>query len=124
MLSAEKRLNLLYKLTDHSRDSGFRNKVLVNLMMILHSSTISPTARMLGFCSFPHAYGITIGRGCEVGRECTIYHHVTLGQIRGKYPVIGSGVTIYPHSIILGETIIEDGAVVPPGTMIKNGLIK
>jgi bifunctional UDP-N-acetylglucosamine pyrophosphorylase/glucosamine-1-phosphate N-acetyltransferase len=41
----------------------------------------------------------------------------------GPYVTIGHDVTIYPNTYLYGHTAVEDGAVVMPGTFVRNGRI-
>ena len=38
----------------------------------------------------------------------------------GPYVKIGHDVTIYPNTYLYGKTVVEDGAVVMPGTMVRD----
>ena len=63
------------------------------------------------FC-IKHPLNIAIGEGCVIGDNVTIYHSVTLGQKKGKYPQIKDNVLIYPNSVIVGGITIENNSVI------------
>ena len=67
----------------------------------------------LGLCaqfedipSFPHGlYGIIISHNAKIGKNCTIYHQVTIGS---GAAVIGDNVTIGAGAKIIGNVTIGD----------------
>lgn len=65
-----------------------------------------------------HLQGITIGSGVIIGDDCTIYQQVTLGKEKGKFPVIGNGVTIYAGAKVIGGVSVGDGAVVGANAVV------
>jgi serine O-acetyltransferase len=73
---------------------------------VAHAATIGPGLNL------PHPIGIVVGGGVRLGRNVTIYHHVTLGAHHGAYPAVGDGVVIYPGSVIVGGVEIGDRATV------------
>lgn len=60
-----------------------------------------------------HPTNVMIGRGVEIGKDCLIFHNVTLGtgQISGS-PKIGNNVDIYPGACVLGGITIGDRSMV------------
>lgn len=68
----------------------------------------------------PHAHNIVLGNGCRIGNYCTIYHDVTVGQNRGKYPVVGDHVIIYTGAKIIGDVHIGDWAVIGANAVVTN----
>ena len=72
---------------------------------------------------FPHPIGIVINGNAKIGRNCTIFHNVTIGDsMSGKpenrYPTIGDNVTIYANSVIIGGITIGDNAVIGAGSVV------
>jgi serine O-acetyltransferase len=65
-----------------------------------------------GLCLY-HPANIMIGRGVEIGEDCSIYHEVTLGtgQIPGT-PKIGNHVTIYPGARLLGGIVVGNNTMI------------
>lgn len=75
-----------------------------------------------------HFIGMVLGDGVKIGDNCTIYQNVTLGQRKGKYPTLGNNVTVYPNAVVLGDILVDDGAVVLAGSVVikdvcKNGMV-
>lgn len=89
---------------------------------------ISPKCRIGKRFHMMHLQGITIGSGVVIGDDCTVYQQVTIGKEKGKFPVVGSGVTIYAGAKVIGDVTVGDGAViganavvtrdVPPGAVV------
>ncbi len=54
--------------------------------------------------------GLVVGETTEIGRNCTLYHNVTLGgtgKHKGKrHPTVGNNVMIGAAATILGPVII------------------
>ena len=62
--------------------------------------------------------GIIIGDRVQIGDNCNIYQHVTLGQKNGQYPIIGNNVTMYPGCVIIGGITVGDNVVVAPNAVV------
>ena len=105
---------------------------------IAHSKTgidINPGCKI--GCPFfiDHGTGIVIGETSEIGNYVKMYHGVTLGalslkegrELEGKkrHPTIKDYVTIYSGASILGgQTIIEERAVIGSNVFIVNSVVK
>ena len=77
------------------------------------TAEIGPGLRM------PHPQGIYIPPATRIGRDCSIYHEVTLG--RGPLPgvpEIGDEVMIYAGARVLGGVKIGHGAVVGANAVV------
>jgi serine acetyltransferase len=75
---------------------------------------------------FSHCIGIIISYKAKIGKNCLIYHNVTIGKDKFgglKNPVIGDNCIIYSHSLIAGNTIIKNDSIVCAGTIIINNKI-
>lgn len=90
-----------------------------NLLITLHSIDIGRGAEVGEGIYLPHPQCIVIGEGARVGNEATIYHGVTLGRLKDKYPIIDDGVTIYPNVLIVGSARISAGSRVAPGSIVR-----
>ncbi len=66
----------------------------------------------------PHYQGVVIGRDVRMGRNCTIYQQVTLGQNRGAFPVLGDDVIVYAGAKIVGDIHVGDGAVIGANAVV------
>ena len=82
-----------------------------------------------------HGTGIVIGETSEIGNYVKMYHGVTLGALSlsgghdlhgtKRHPTIKDRVTIYSGASILGgETVIEEGAVIGSNVFIVNSVVK
>ena len=82
-----------------------------------------------------HGTGIVIGETSVIGDNCKIYQGVTLGALsleggqalhgKKRHPTIKDYVTIYSGASILGgETIIEERAVIGSNVFIVNSVVK
>ena len=72
---------------------------------------------------FPHPIGIVINKNAKIGRNCTIWQNVTIGDKcsktnNGTYPTIGDNVQIFAGSIIVGGITIGNNAVIGAGTVV------
>lgn len=78
-------------------------------------SEIGPGLRL------PHPTGIVVGDGVKLGCDVTLYQGVTLGVKnveKGDYPSVGSRVTIYAGSVICGQILVADDAVVGANSVL------
>ena len=105
---------------------------------IAHSKTgidIHPACKI--GCPFfiDHGTGVVIGETSEIGNYVKMYHGVTLGalSLQGghdlhgvkRHPTIKDYVTIYAGASILGgETVIEERAVIGSNVFIVNSVVK
>ena len=94
---------------------------------------IHPGATIGRYFFIDHGTGVVIGETTIIGEHVKIYQGVTLGGLstrdgqglRGKkrHPTIGNDVTIYSNASILGgETVIGDGAVVGGNCFITRSI--
>ena len=93
---------------------------------------INPGARIGEYFCIDHGTGIVIGETATVGDHVRMYHGVTLGVrnfrkdedgnlLKGgkRHPDVGNHVILYANATILGgDTQIEDGSVIPAGSLI------
>ena len=82
-----------------------------------------------GLCLI-HPQSIMVAGGSVIGRDCLIFHEVTLGTNVGaaRGPIIGDGVDLYVGARVLGPVSIGDRSVVgancvvthdvPPGSVV------
>lgn len=74
----------------------------------------------------PHGLnGIIVSQYAKIGKNCIIYHQVTIGAKEDKYaPIIGDNVTIYPHAIIIGGIKIGNNAVIGAGAVVTKDVLE
>lgn len=74
---------------------------------------VTPGVVFQGAFHLPHPVGVVIGEGSVIGDGATIYQNVTIGANRkGRYPVLGRNVTIFPNSVVAGGIEIGDDTVI------------
>ncbi len=109
-------------------------------LRLLHRAAASSLDRLLhvrldadrigpGLCLI-HPHCIMVAGGTVIGRDCLVFHEVTLGTnvARARGPVIGDGVDLYVGARVLGPVSIGDRAMVgancvvtqdvPPGSVV------
>lgn len=64
-----------------------------------------------------HSYGTTLGAR-EIGEGCRIVCNITLGDKKGKMPIIGKHVEILPGAVIAGDVTIGDNCVIGPNAVV------
>ncbi len=81
---------------------------------------LSPKAKIGKGLRLPHATGIVIGDGVEIGNFVTIYQHVTLGRkgTGDSYPKIGNNVKIYAGACIIGGITVGDNAIIGANSVV------
>lgn len=73
----------------------------------------------------PHPHGIVIGENVKIGKDCTIYHQVTLGGRdigdagRGDYPKVGDSVTIFAGAKLIGPIRIGDCSKIGANSVVN-----
>ncbi len=74
------------------------------------------------FCD--HGMGVVIGETAEIGKNCVMFHGVTLGGTgkhkQKRHPTIGDNVFIGTHSTLLGPIYIGDNVKIGEETVIVN----
>ncbi len=71
-----------------------------------------------GGLQIPHCQGVAINVGARIGCNCDIFQGVTIGEYRGRSPIIGNGVQIGPGATLLGGISIGDGARIGPMALV------
>lgn len=66
-----------------------------------------------------HGHGTIINRFSSIGKNCTIYHGVTIGSIGGGYPpTIGDNVFIGCDAKVLGDIKIGNNVKIGAGAVV------
>lgn len=72
-----------------------------------------------GIPNLPHGlYGIIVSHNAKIGKNCTIFHQVTIGEGKGGAPVIGDNVLIGAGAKIIGHVRIGNGAKIGVNAVI------
>ncbi len=116
-ISIENRISrALYRF---SVSKSYKKKKAIARFLHKHLVYLSPDTKLNGKVVLPHPHNIQIGLGVVIGKNCTIYQNVTIGQKNNRYPIIGDNVTIYPHACIFGDIKIGDNVVVGAGAIVN-----
>lgn len=82
-----------------------------------------PSARFAGKPMLPHGLnGIIINNDVVVGKNCTIYHQVTIGGGNGGAPVIGDNVFIGAGAKIIGPVHIGNNVKIGAGCIVAEDI--
>lgn len=100
---------------------------LLRTMAVVWGGTeIHPAAEIgPGFC-ITHSNGVVIGQHVRIGSHVRISHGVSMGGDPGRgapaelhgWPVIGDGVTVGLHAIIMGPLTVGDHAVIGAQSLV------
>ena len=111
--------------------SGIYRKYLSACALITrkHYAAAIPITEKIKPFSTPHGfYGIFISQFAEIGENCTIYQHVTIGSNQLKSsktygaPTIGKNVLIGCGAIILGNVTIGDNVNIGAGCIVAQDI--
>ena len=91
---------------------------LYDRLYIENSMIIAVNSHVSTDIYFPHMQNIVIGEGVRIGKLCTIFQDVTLGQNKGGYPVIGDNVIIYSGAKIIGNISIGNNAIIGANAVV------
>lgn len=102
-------------------NSGNKSKLLnfiCNRKLKKKNILVRSTAKIGNNLYLPHPYNITIGEKAIIGNNCSIYHEVTLGQNKGKYPHLKDNVIVYPGAKIVGDVVVGKNAIVGANSVV------
>lgn len=76
--------------------------------------------------TFVHPVSVVISSGTPIGKNVTIFQHVTIGRQPGRsymaLPVIEDDVTIYPGAVIAGDIRIGKGSTIGANTVVTQNV--
>lgn len=102
----------------------FLARFFSQLSRFLTGIEIHPGAKIEGGFFCDHGMGVVIGETAEIGRDCVLFHGVTLGGTgkhkARRHPVIGNNVLIGTHATLLGPIRVGDGALIGAESVIIN----
>ncbi len=105
----------------------FIARLISQISRFLTGIEIHPGAKIGKGFFIDHGMGVVIGETAEIGKNCVMFHQVTLGgtgKHKGKrHPTIGNNVLIGAGSIILGPTKIGNNVKIGANTFIINKII-
>lgn len=97
--------------------------LLRSILMTKYGIIIGANSKIERGINLFHPINIVIGDRCIIGKNCTIYHDVTLGQNHGKYPVIGDNVIIYPGAKIIGDVKVGNNAIIGANAVVVKDVL-
>lgn len=104
--------------------SGIKKSFIRKKLMLKYGFELGLTTQIGENFRVEHFNGVVLGGGVVIGDNCVIYQNVTIGQKGGKYPRIKDNVTLFPGSIVLGNVVIEDNAIVGAGAVVLQDVAK
>lgn len=116
-----KKLGFYLSLKNKSK-KNILDKLFINLLYdnlyIKNSIIIGKESNILNDICFPHLQNIVIGEGVMIGKNCTIFQGVTLGQNRGRYPILGDNVIVYAGAKIVGDVYIGKNSIIGANAVV------
>ena len=71
---------------------------------------------------FNHCVGIVISKKAVFRGAAHIWQNVTIGGVRGEYPVLGNNVFIMSNACIIGGVEIGDNVIVGAGSVVTKSI--
>lgn len=85
-----------------------------------HGGYIGKETVFEGRPRLPHGlHGIYISRYAHIGKECWIYQNVTIGEVKGKAPTIGSDCLIGAGAVLVGDIHIGNNVKIGAGAVVN-----
>lgn len=113
-----------YLITKHH----FIAKFCLICVQLIHKHNQYLTGIQLGFGTkigkalmFPHYSCIVINGAAIIGDNCTIYHGVTIGSVRGPkggVPRIGNNVVIASGAKVIGNVTVGNNVMIGSGSIV------
>ena len=102
----------------------FIPRLVSQIMRFLTGIEIHPGAKIGRGFFIDHGMGVVIGGTAEIGKNCTLFHNVTLGgtgkHIGKRHPTIGDNVLIGTGSILLGPINVGSNVKIGADSTIIN----
>lgn len=100
----------------------FLSRFLSQIIRFFTGIEIHPGAKIGKGLFIDHGIGIVIGETVEIGKDCTIYHKVTLGgtgkHCGKRHPTIGNNVMIGTAATLLGPIKIGNNVKIGAETFV------
>jgi serine O-acetyltransferase len=102
----------------------FIPRLISQIMRFLTGIEIHPGAKIGKGFFIDHGMGTVIGETAEIGKNCTLFHNVTLGGTgnhQGKrHPTIGDNIIIGTGAMLLGPIKVGNNVKIGADTLIIN----
>lgn len=73
--------------------------------------------------TLPHGlYGIVISHNAQIGKNCTIFHQVTIGEDKRGAPIIGDNVILWAGCKVIGRVNIGNNVSIAPGITVMTDI--
>ena len=127
--------NASFKITFWMRIGGWLgshknifSRILLMFVSVIHKHNQYKTGIQIslghpadGGLFFPHFSGIVVNGGARIGKNCTIFHGVTIGSKRGQKggcPTIGDNVVLATGSAVIGNVKIGNNVMVGAHSLV------
>jgi serine O-acetyltransferase len=102
----------------------FLSRLFSQIARFLTGIEIHPGTRIAKGLFIDHGMGVVIGETAEIGKNCIMFHGVSLGgtgKHKGKrHPTIGNNVFIGTHATLLGPIKVGSNVKIGAETVIIN----
>lgn len=104
------------------------SKIIEYIIRVLYASDISYKCTIGSGLVFSHGHDIVIGADVKIGKNCTIFNGVTLGNknlefsSNGNQPTLGNNVIISTGAKILGPVKIGDNVTIGANSVVLNDI--
>lgn len=95
---------------------------LRNYFHVKYNIIIGDEGKLENDIIFPHPQNIVIGAKVKIGKKCSIYQDVTIGQNKGKYPILGDYVIVYPGAKIFGDVKVGNNVIVGANAVVTKDI--
>lgn len=107
-------------------------RLLYGIVFLIHKHNQYLTGIQLAFGTnieegliFGHFSNIVINKGCNIGKNITIFQGVTIGSVRSNNsksgsPTIGNNVVISPGAKVIGRITIGNNVFIAPNAVVIN----
>lgn len=98
------------------------SKLIWRFIRLYYSCDLPPTVECDGVYFAHSGFGCLFNGRSIIGRGTTVQHSVTIGEVHGKVPVIGTECYIGARAIIIGNVVIGNNVKVGAGTVVTKSL--
>lgn len=115
-------VNKYYKISSDDLFCNLYKKLIKRQLKIKKFIILGGNSKVGHNIQLPHPMDVVIGDYAIIGNNCKLYHGVTLGQNRGKFPKLGNNLIIYSGAKIIGDVHIGDNSVIGANSVVTNDM--
>jgi serine O-acetyltransferase len=110
------------------KNKRFRKAICKRKLLYKYSIFLDDSVTIGLGLKLPHPTGIIFGKGTKIGKNCTIYQHVTFGgknegdTSRKNSPKIGDGCLIYSGAQVLGAVNLGENSIVGANAVVIHSI--